>query len=165
MSNRAWITIISILAIVIVVLAFILLTTPAPTNQPIATSTSPTVVATSTSATSTDTGPEPLHALVQVTSPENGATVDPSFTVSGKVPGNWSYEAQFPVQVMGPDNNKIGQATAHLNGDWETTNLVDFSANVTTSGYHGPATLVLLKDNPSGLPENDDSLEIPVVIK
>jgi len=32
-------------------------------------------------------------------------------------------------------------------------------------GYTGPATLILIRDNPSGLPEHDDSLPIPIVIR
>jgi len=42
---------------------------------------------------------------------------------------------------------------------------VPFTAQVTVEDYSGPATLVLLKDNPSGLPENDDSVSFSVVIQ
>ncbi len=47
-----------------------------------------------------------------------------------------------------------------------TTEQVAFSSNIIVEGsYRGPATLILLKDNPSGLPEHDDALEIPIVIQ
>ncbi|MBV9159311.1 MAG: hypothetical protein JO019_01805, partial [Candidatus Kaiserbacteria bacterium] len=46
-----------------------------------------------------------------------------------------------------------------------TTGQVTFTAQVSISGYKGPATLVLSKDNPSGLPQNDDSVSIPITIQ
>jgi hypothetical protein len=151
MSNRVWWIVIAALGVVIVVLAWLLISLPAPerprTSPPTATST------------------EPLHARIVVSSPQPGAAVGTTFTVSGEVPGNWSFEAQFPVQVRDKDNSKIGQTAARLKGNWMTTELVPFVAVVTVSNYTGPATLVLLRDNPSELPENNDSLEIPIVVQ
>ncbi len=88
-----------------------------------------------------------------------------SFTVTGEAPGNWYFEASFPIQVRDKDNNKIGQTTGQAQSDWMTTEQVPFKADIAIEGYSGPATLVLLRDNPSGMPENDDSLEIPIVIQ
>lgn len=167
MTTRGWTILIIVLAIIIAVLAWFFFTLPAPSNTPIATSTTPTSTTTSV-ATSTETpatSTPPLNERVVVTYPQKGATVQPSFEVIGKVPGNWSSEAQFPVMVRDPDGNKIAQTTGHLQGNWMTTDLVDFTADIVVSGYHGPATLVLLKDNPSGLPENEDSFEVPIVVQ
>jgi len=110
--------------------------------------------------------PQPLHEKITVSYPKANAEVPKHFTVTGKAPGNWFFEASAPVMVQAEDGSKIAQGIAKAQGDWMTTNLVAFTADISTNpAYVGPATLVLLKDNPSGLPENDDSLEIPITIK
>ena len=156
MSTRIWWSIIVVLLVIILVLAVILFATPKTAQAP--------TTATSTAATST--APEPLHTRVVVNSPAPGATVGKSFTVTGEAPGNWYFEAVFPIQVRDKDNNKIGQTQGQAQSDWMTEAQVPFTATVTLdTPYSGPATLVLLKDNPSGLPQNDDSLEVPIVIQ
>ena len=160
MNTRAWWGIIAALFIIVVILAWILFASPAPVAAP-------------TITPPTEEGPvaevpdssQPLHERVSVTSPKSGASVGKTFTVSGEAPGNWFFEASFPVQVRDNENSKIGQAIAQAQSDWMTTNLVPFTATITVSNYSGPATLVLLRDNPSGLPENDDALEVPIVIE
>ena len=50
-------------------------------------------------------------------------------------------------------------------GEWMTEAQVTFTASMQIDAtFHGKAKLVLLKDNPSGLPEHDDSVEIPIVV-
>ncbi|OGG55984.1 hypothetical protein A3D71_03810 [Candidatus Kaiserbacteria bacterium RIFCSPHIGHO2_02_FULL_55_20] len=155
MRIRTWWGIIILLFIVIVVLAWVLFAMPARVEAPTATSTPP-------AATST----QPLSASVVVTSPKANSTVGNIFVVSGSAPGPWYFEASFPIKIVDKDNNFIGQGIAQAQGEWMTTDLVTFTATVTLDGtYSGPATVVLLRDNPSGMPENDDSVSIPVVIQ
>ncbi len=167
MNTRiAWGVLIT-LTILIVVLAVALFVVPTPASAPTVDSersapASPNPV----TKTPTPTGLAPLHTKVSVTSPKAGSTVGKTFVVAGSAPGNWFFEASFPIQVRDKDNNKIGQAIAQAQGEWMTTDQVTFTSSITiSSGYSGPATLVLLRDNPSGLPENDDALEVPIVIQ
>lgn len=94
-----------------------------------------------------------------------GSTVGKTFNVIGEARGTWYFEASFPVQVRDPGNNLVGQGIAQAGADWMTENFVPFSSTVTVANYTGPATLVLLKDNPSGLPENDDAVFFPITIQ
>ncbi|MBI5470364.1 hypothetical protein HY968_03565 [Candidatus Kaiserbacteria bacterium] len=154
--------IIALLVIVIGVFVFMLMQKSVPA-EPI-----PVPLATSTATTTP--APVPLSVKVSVTFPKKDQLVQKKFTVIGKAPGNWFFEASAPVMVKDKDGSKIAQTTAQVSppagGDWMTTDLVDFTAAVNiSSGYSGPATLVLLKDNPSGLPENDDSVEIPIIVQ
>jgi hypothetical protein len=120
-------------------------------------------IATSTvSTTSDDT---PLSASVLVTSPHEHTVVGSDFTISGKAPGPWFFEATFPVKILDSESNSIATSHATASGDWQTTGLVDFTVPVHINGYHGQATIVLMRDNPSGLPENDDALEVPITIQ
>ena len=152
MNTKRWWALIIALFTVIIALAWVLFVTPEPVLAP----TTPDQTATST---------QPLSKRVVVTSPKENATVGKTFVVAGQAPGPWFFEASFPVQVRDKDNNKIGQGIAQAQGDWMTTELVPFTATITVSNYSGPATLVLLRDNPSGLPENDDALEVPIIIQ
>jgi hypothetical protein len=99
---------------------------------------------------------------------EAQSRVQSPLTVTGKVPGNWSFEASFPVQVTSKNGAVLVQTAAQLEGDWMTEELVPFSVTLTferPSGDNPQGYLVLKKDNPSGLPENDDSVTIPIVFK
>ena len=105
----------------------------------------------------------PKGVSVLVFTPAKGAAVASPVAVVGEVPGNWSFEAEFSVQLKNSKGDIVAQAPAHLLGDWQTTNLVPFSVQLTFAGSQsGSGTLVLQKDNPSGLPQNEDSVSIPV---
>ena len=102
---------------------------------------------------------------VKVTLPFPGATVLKKFTASGHARGTWFFEASFPVQVKDPSGNVVGTGIAQAEGNWMTEDFVRFTAPVTIENYSGPATFVLMKDNPSGLPEHDDSVSFPITVQ
>lgn len=161
MTTRTMWILVFVLAAIIVVLATMLFLVPGQAQAPI--------VATSTQSTSTGqtppSGSTPLSSRVSVTTPLPGAVVGHSVPVSGKAPGNWFFEASFPIQVRDLNGNIVGRAVAQAQSDWMTTNLVPFAATVVIdAGFTGPATLILLRDNPSGLPENDDSVEFAITV-
>jgi len=57
----------------------------------------------------------------------------------------------------------LGQIPAQAQGDWMTENFVPFAATLDfTTPTTATGSLILEKDNPSGLPENDKQLTIPV---
>ena len=101
--------------------------------------------------------------LITVTAPLPGEIIESPLSVRGEARGNWYFEAQFPVMVYDANGKLLGSAPAHASGDWMTTNYVPFSATVTflPSGT-ATGTLVLKKDNPSGLPQNANQLVLPV---
>ena len=101
---------------------------------------------------------------VKVTLPFPGATVLREFIVTGEARGVWYFEASFPVEVHDPEGNVVGRGLATAKGEWMTEEFVPFSAPVNIENYSGPATLVLIKDNPSGLPEHDDSVSFGIIV-
>ncbi len=103
--------------------------------------------------------------MIMVDNPAVGAKVSSIFTLTGKARGNWYFEASFPVQVLDGSNNVLVNTFATAQADWMTTDFVPYQTTITVpGGYTGPATLVLKKDNPSGLPENDASISFPITI-
>ena len=164
-SAKVWMGVAILLFFVILGMTWVLLTVPAvSTVAPVSTSTpqqpAPTPVTTTPQADS------PLSARVTLTTPQKNTTVGSTFVAKGSAPGNWYFEASFPIQVRDKDGNVVARTHASAQGDWMTTADVPFTATVhIENNYKGPATLILMRDNPSGLPENDDSTEIPIVIQ
>jgi hypothetical protein len=95
-----------------------------------------------------------------------GETVKSPLEISGEALGTWYFEASFPVKIYDANGKLLGSVPAQAQSDWETENFVPFKAllyfatSTTDSG-----TLVLEKDNPSGLPQNAGQYEIPVRFK
>ncbi len=104
--------------------------------------------------------------LIVIDLPFPGAVTGKEFSVRGKARGNWYFEASFPVQVLDKDGKVLFSGPAQAQGEWMTTNFVPFIANVKVpDSYIGPATLILKKDNPSGLPQNEASVSFPINIE
>ncbi len=100
---------------------------------------------------------------ILIFSPAKNNKVSNPVAIIGEVPGNWSFEATFPVKLIDSSGKEVVGGQAHVLGNWTTPNLVPFSAQLNYSTISsGSGLLVLYKDNPSGLSQNDDSLSIPV---
>lgn len=109
--------------------------------------------------------PAQLEARVVVDAPERDALVPKTFTVTGTAPGPWFFEASFPIEVRSATGTVLAIAVATALTDWMTTDDVAFKADIDVTGYSGAATLVLRRDNASGLPEHDASVSIPIVVE
>lgn len=105
--------------------------------------------------------------LIQLASPRPGQSISSPLIVQGKARGSWFFEASFPVVLIDWDGKIIAHSIAQAKGDWMTTEFVPFETTLTFTVdkdvYSDAGTLILRKDNPSGLPEHDDALEIPIV--
>ncbi len=101
--------------------------------------------------------------LIVVSAPKADEKVTSPLTITGQARGNWYFEASFPVELLDGNGNVMASGIATAQGEWMTTNFVPFSSTLvfdppaTTTG-----TLILHKDNPSGLPEHDAELRLPV---
>ncbi len=94
----------------------------------------------------------------------NGKVVSP-LLIKGRARGNWYFEASFPVELQNASGTRIAITPAQAKGEWMTAEFVPFEVTLTfppqPAGSKG--TLILRKDNPSGLQEHDDELIVPVV--
>ena len=101
----------------------------------------------------------------QVISPKFGASLSGEISVEGIAPGTWFFEGSFPVSIEDPSGKVLSEGFVTAQSDWMTTLPIVFKGTLKGPGnYSGKAVLVLKKDNPSGLPENDVRYEIPVNI-
>ena len=157
---------VTVIAVVSFIWYNVVFTVQTPREVPIVASTTPpaAVPAVGTSTISTSTAP--LSSRVVVTAPLGHQKVGSSFMVVGKAPGGWFNEAVFPIQVRDATGTDVTVGQGRALGDWMTQNLVGFMATITIpKAFHGNADLILLKDNESGLPENDDSVTVPIIVK
>jgi hypothetical protein len=103
---------------------------------------------------------------VIISTPARDSVVTSPLTVKGQAKGNWFFEANIPVKILDANNKVLGQVGAQAEGEWMTTDFVNFSAVLT---FETPTTdtgkLIIEKDNPSGLPEHSGSYAIPVRFK
>ncbi len=101
--------------------------------------------------------------LIRVDNPRPGQIIESPLVITGEARGFWFFEADFPIRFYDQDGNEINLAIATALDGWMTENFVPFSAEITFDAtQEGKGALVFEKDNPSGLPENDDSLTVPI---
>lgn len=107
--------------------------------------------------------------LIHLFSPQAGQEVSSPLEITGEARGMWFFEASFPVFLVDWDGRIIAQGIATADGEWMTENFVPFKAKlefaVDKDIYSRNGALILKKDNPSGLPEKDDAVEIPLTFK
>ena len=103
---------------------------------------------------------------VTINTPKAGDRISSPLTVSGVVPGPWSFEANFPVEIVDADHKKVAEGYATVKGDWMTTKPIAFTATVP---FKPPATddgfVIIRKANPSGDQATDDSVEVPITFR
>lgn len=101
--------------------------------------------------------------LIRVGYPRPNQIVVSPLMITGEARGTWFFEASFPVILKDANGQIIASGIAQAKSDWMTENFVPFEAKLE---FARPQTstgvLILRKDNPSGLPEHDDFLEMPV---
>ena len=102
--------------------------------------------------------------LITVATPAPNTQVRSPLTVSGTARGTWYFEASFAVILEDAGGTPLAQVPATAQGEWMTENFVPFTATVSFAPQPAGTVgrLILKKDNPSGLPANDNQLVLPV---
>ena len=102
--------------------------------------------------------------VIKIANPRPNTTISSPLTITGEARGTWFFEASFPVRLVDNQGAEIATGIATAQGEWMTEDFVPFSATLTFSTAATIGTLILERDNPSGLPENADELRVPVKI-
>lgn len=106
--------------------------------------------------------------LIRSDAPRPGARLTSGGTleISGEARGYWFFEGDFPFEIQDPSGKVLMTHYATAESEWMTEEFVPFHAEIVLeTDYTGPATLVLKRNNPSDLRENDDELLVPVIIE
>lgn len=101
---------------------------------------------------------------IEINTPTPNSAVKSPLTVSGKIDSSWMFEGVFPIKILDSQKNVLVQNQGHEvePGSWTNPGKIPFTATLnfkptTTTGF-----LVIENDNPSGLPENQKTYEIPI---
>lgn len=100
---------------------------------------------------------------IRIRQPRPNQVIKSPIVIAGEARGLWFFEASFPARLLDANGSELGVAVVQAQGDWMTQNFVDFRGTLT---FQKPGTekgtLILEKDNPSGLAEHADQLRVPV---
>lgn len=116
--------------------------------------------------------------LIRIAEPRPNAVVSSPLAIKGMARGSWFFEASFPVRLFDGKGEMLAKGTAQAKVDpiradgtspasngasWMTEEFVPFEVTLSFVVPSTPSgTLLLERDNPSGLPENEDALRVPV---
>lgn len=104
-----------------------------------------------------------LNDRIRITSPVSGQAITSPVRLTGEAVGGWYFEASFPVQILDANGTVIGQGPVQAQGEWMTPEFVPFDTTLTFTKPTTPTGFVrFMNDNPSGLPENQHQVDVPV---
>ena len=107
----------------------------------------------------------PVNSDLELFAPKSGEIIKSPYQVRGFARGNWFFEATFPVLLTTLDGDILFKTYASAKSDWMTDSMVPFVADLNFDVAEArDVLLVLKKDNPSGLPENDAELSYHITI-
>lgn len=96
----------------------------------------------------------------------HGQEVSGIMKAKGVVKGGYFFEGNILINILDADKKVIKQGNAMATTEWMTAEPVTFEGSLDFSGLpKGKAYIEIHNDNASGLPENDKSILIPIVIK
>lgn len=102
--------------------------------------------------------------LVRVDFPTENTRVTSPLIIKGDARGFWFFEASFPVSLVDEDGKVLATHYATAQSDWMTEEYVPFLSSISFSvSKETRGFLVLKKDNPSGDPERDAEIRVPVI--
>ncbi len=105
----------------------------------------------------------PYANEISVDSPKDGGKVSSPLTITGKAKGSWYFEGIIHAELFDSEDNSLGTVTLNAKGDWMSEDLVPFEGSLDfVSPGSGNGKLIIKNDNPSGMPENDRSIVVPV---
>ncbi len=105
----------------------------------------------------------PVEPEIIVDYPKPNDVVTSPLIVKGRARGTWYFEGQFPITLYYGVQNSFVNINAFALGEWMTEDYVDFEVIISFPvPLENDGLLVLSKNNPSDLEENNASLRIPL---
>jgi hypothetical protein len=84
----------------------------------------------------------------------------------GVIKGGYFFEGNILINILDSNKKVLKQSNAIATTEWTTSGPVSFEGNIDFTGLpKGLAYFEIHNDNASGLPQNDKSILIPIVIE
>jgi len=115
--------------------------------------------------------PGTTREMVSVATPTPDQIIRSPLKITGEARGTWLYEADAPVVLTNGDSQIIAEGTITAESSWMTEDFVPFSGALefsrpeNTGSQSLQGLLIIQRDNPSGQPENDMAVEVPVRLR
>ena len=106
--------------------------------------------------------------LIRLARPQAHQLISSPLLLEGEARGYWFFEGSFPVTVVDWDGRIIAESFVTAQDEWMTKDFVRFKGTLNFSKpelVYNNGSLILRKDNPSGLSQFDDALEIPIIFQ
>jgi len=109
--------------------------------------------------------------VIRLISPRPGEIVRSPLTIRGEARGGWFFEGDFPITLTNWDGLILTEHYATARGEWMTPEYVpfegvlEFDVPADIGEFSRRGSLILRKDNPSGLPEHDDAIEVTIYFR
>lgn len=95
-----------------------------------------------------------------------GQKVSGEIVATGEIKGGYFFEGNILVNILNRNKDLLRAGNGNAKTNWMTSEIVGFDAVMDFSGLKkGDAYIEIHNDNASGLPENDNSILIPIIIK
>jgi hypothetical protein len=101
----------------------------------------------------------------RIFSPEQNTLITSPLSVKGEAPGAWFFEATLRLRLVDDKGDIIANSWAQADGEWMTENYVPYEGVLNFNTEAESGELWVLNDNPSGLPEYEVFVKIPVRFK
>ncbi len=104
------------------------------------------------------------NEMIRLDYPLPNQYISSPLTIKGYARGNWFFEGDFPIILTNWDGLIISESYASTKENWMTEDFIPFQGTLEFEKpeYLNRGTLILKKDNPTGLSQFDDALEINV---
>lgn len=104
-----------------------------------------------------------LAEQIILNNPRPNQLVQSPLVFDGKAVGPWFFEGSFSVDLVDSEGALISRVVLTADEDWMTTNFVPFSGKMIFDKHATKkGRLQFLKANPSGDPERDVTLIVPI---
>ncbi len=105
-----------------------------------------------------------IEDKIKVSKPQEGDSINNPLEIQGETRGFWFFEASFPIEILDKNGNRIATGIGRAQSDWMTDKFVSFKASLDfiTLPQTKEGEIIFRKDNPSGLPENDEEFRMPI---
>lgn len=103
------------------------------------------------------------NEFVRLWEPVPSQVVSSPLLIRGEAKGTWFFEASFPVRLEDRRGHTLAEGYISTPDEWMTEDFVYFVGQLEFEAPEDDfGNLILMKDNPSGLPEHDDELKVPL---
>ena len=116
----------------------------------------------------TDADPRFKDETLILDMPLPNQTLGTRVEIKGQLRGTWFYNGSVPIRLENADGVVVADGLAQADGSWASDTPVPFTAFLSfiypQNAKRGPGKLVIIKNNTTGDPTQNEQREIPIIL-